>query len=177
MGNLIDTITKNGEYKRYEDMLEDRQDQEIRDLKRRAKELQRLKLADDYVSDPNEPSEPLEVKSSTSSLCDQSITSDEPKIKVTTEITVTDISVDEPDYPKPVLKPKPAPPKGFPLLKRSICMRYKQPDTPHTQELRDQISASGATLFEGSADGINEKFNPLRFLAMNLKGQNLDKDE
>ena len=70
MGNLIDTITKNGEYKRYEDMLEDRQDQEIRDLKRRAKELQRLKLADDYVSDPNEPSEPLEVKSSTSSLCD-----------------------------------------------------------------------------------------------------------
>ena len=48
---LLETIDKNGEFKRYVVMLTDREEQLHRDLRRRERERQRLIKGDDYVSD------------------------------------------------------------------------------------------------------------------------------
>ena len=48
---LLETIDKNGEFKRYVVMLTDREEQLHRDLRRRERERQRLIKGDDYISD------------------------------------------------------------------------------------------------------------------------------
>ena len=51
LSQLLETIEKNGEFKRYVIMLTDREEKEHRNLRRRERERQRLIKGDDYVSD------------------------------------------------------------------------------------------------------------------------------
>jgi hypothetical protein len=48
---LLETIEKNGEFEKYVDMLDEREEKERRDLRRRERERKRLELGDHYVSD------------------------------------------------------------------------------------------------------------------------------
>tara|TARA_B110000285_G_C14854511_1_gene481551 strand:- start:442 stop:696 length:255 start_codon:yes stop_codon:yes gene_type:complete len=42
LNHLLETIERNGEFEKYVEMLADRQEREQRDLRRRAREMQRL---------------------------------------------------------------------------------------------------------------------------------------
>ena len=50
LNNLLETIERNGEFEKYVEMLADRQEKEQRELRRRAREMKRLELGDDYHS-------------------------------------------------------------------------------------------------------------------------------
>ena len=45
---MLETIERNGEFEKYVEMLADRQEREQRELRRRAREMKRLELGDDY---------------------------------------------------------------------------------------------------------------------------------
>ena len=53
---LLEKIEENGEFEKYVEMLAARQEKEQRDLRRRAREMKRLELGDDYVSSESEGS-------------------------------------------------------------------------------------------------------------------------
>ena len=48
LNHLLETIESNGEFEKYVEMLADRQEKEQRKLRRRAREMKRLELGDDY---------------------------------------------------------------------------------------------------------------------------------
>ena len=54
LNHLLETIERNGEFEKYVEMLADRQEREQRELRRRAREMKRLELGDDYVSSDTE---------------------------------------------------------------------------------------------------------------------------
>ena len=56
MNQLLETIERNGEFEKYVEMLADRQEREQRELRRRAREMKRLELGDDYQSSDTEES-------------------------------------------------------------------------------------------------------------------------
>ena len=56
LNNLLETIERNGEFEKYVEMLADRQEKEQRELRRRAREMKRLELGDDYHSSDTEES-------------------------------------------------------------------------------------------------------------------------
>ena len=56
----METIEKNGEFEKYVIMLTDREEREHRDLRRRERERDRLKMGDDYVSDGDSEDKPEE---------------------------------------------------------------------------------------------------------------------
>ena len=56
LNHLLETIEKNGEFEKYVEMLADRQEREQRELRRRAREMKRLELGDDYQSSDTEES-------------------------------------------------------------------------------------------------------------------------
>merc|ERR1712060_223856 len=60
LNNLLETIEKNGEFEKYVIMLTDREEREHRDLRRRERERDRLKMGDDYVSDNDSEDKPEE---------------------------------------------------------------------------------------------------------------------
>ena len=53
---MLETIERNGEFEKYVEMLADRQEREQRELRRRAREMKRLELGDDYQSSDTEES-------------------------------------------------------------------------------------------------------------------------
>ena len=57
----METIEKNGEFEKYVDMLDEREEKERRDLRRRERERKRLAEGDHYISDQeSEDAEPNE---------------------------------------------------------------------------------------------------------------------
>ena len=56
MNQLLETIERNGEFEKYVEMLADRQEREQRELRRRAREMKRLELGDEYQSSDTEES-------------------------------------------------------------------------------------------------------------------------
>ena len=58
LNHLLETIERNGEFEKYVEMLADRQEREQRELRRRAREMKRLELGDDYQSSDTEESQP-----------------------------------------------------------------------------------------------------------------------
>ena len=57
LNHLLETIERNGEFEKYVEMLADRQEREQRELRRRAREMKRLELGDDYISSDTEEEE------------------------------------------------------------------------------------------------------------------------
>ena len=57
LNHLLETIERNGEFEKYVEMLADRQEREQRELRRRAREMKRLELGDDYQSSDTEESD------------------------------------------------------------------------------------------------------------------------
>ena len=58
LNHLLETIERNGEFEKYVEMLADRVEKESRELRRRAREMKRLELGDDYHSSDTEESQP-----------------------------------------------------------------------------------------------------------------------
>ena len=56
LNTLLETIERNGEFEKYVEMLADRQTREQRELRRRAREMKRLEMGDDYVSSDTDDS-------------------------------------------------------------------------------------------------------------------------
>ena len=56
LNNLLETIERNGEFEKYVEMLADRQEREQRELRRRAREMRRLEQGDAYISSGSEDS-------------------------------------------------------------------------------------------------------------------------
>ena len=71
LNDLVNTIEKNGEFERYVDMLEERQEKAQKELRKREKERRRLEMGDDYDSAEEErkfgPNEHSSEESSSSS--------------------------------------------------------------------------------------------------------------
>ena len=60
LNHLLETIERNGEFEKYVEMLADRVEKQSRELRRRAREMKRLELGDDYHSSDTEESKPPE---------------------------------------------------------------------------------------------------------------------
>ena len=56
LNHLLETIERNGEFEKYVEMLADRVEKESRELRRRAREMKRLELGDDYHSSDTDES-------------------------------------------------------------------------------------------------------------------------
>merc|ERR1712086_531823 len=63
LNHLLETIERNGEFEKYVEMLADRVEKESRELRRRAREMKRLELGDDYHSSDTEESQPAKDES------------------------------------------------------------------------------------------------------------------
>lgn len=60
LNHLLETIERNGEFEKYVEMLADRVEKQSRALRRRAREMKRLELGDDYHSSDTEESKPAD---------------------------------------------------------------------------------------------------------------------
>ena len=63
LNHLLETIERNGEFEKYVEMLADRVEKQSRELRRRAREMKRLELGDDYHSSDTEESKPADEES------------------------------------------------------------------------------------------------------------------
>ena len=143
MNTLLETIERNGEFEKYVEMLADRQTREQRELRRRAREMKRLEMGDDYVSSDTDDSGSKESDWSATddqsdlnaSLAQQNLNS-----LMQSPSATLDANADEP---------------------QSAALSQKRLGSVKAQS----IAADQNQVEE-------ELFNPLRFIALHLKEQN-----
>ena len=154
MNQLLETIEKNGEFEKYIEMLADRQVREQRELKRRNRELERVKQGDEFNSEedeltPSEESSEIDSNDELSEECED----------------VIDME----------------PVSGAPMSGAIVTSNGEVENTPFKLDPKSALlpgkqlgsESSSRRIGEGLArrknTNVEERFNPLRFLAQTLK--------
>ena len=140
---LLETIEKNGEFEKYVEMLANRQEKEQRELRRRAREMRRLEQGDAYISSQSEGSGESEEES----YDNESYGDLEEDRAQTAKSQSQNFSPDK---------------------------RNKEADLGDIGDglKAEQLTEDDVALQLDQLNVVNESFNPLRFIAQQLKELN-----